>query len=1035
MIREFKPERALEVIQPKYGSAYRIGGRLVLTAAHLLAEVGSVCCVRSKKSFGVTEAKVVWKASQTDIALIELPESIDEACEALIFGLLPETNRGENLKFQMYGWPRWGRTQREGCSAAGGRQVEGKIYLADTSPDGLLVLEAQRLPPEPPPRLSSEISSEWEGFSGAAIVCDGLVIAVQSQHQNPKRPASLEASPLWTIYSDEQWCGLLSQHGIDPKPETVRLDISVEFLERMRRHFVRQITKEKNSKKYIPDIFVEIAEIKDEARYFSHPTLFFQKVIDEIDNLNFIDFNRIFQKISLQPISLNWEKPSSSQITIESLQEHITVLKNSLMQTKEVLHPYSHDGEESRDPIDVPSPKKYVYEEIKYKLRYAANFLIRRINNLVSDLDFMSSRILFFIARAGQGKTNFVCDFAETVLLKRDIPCIYFTGHEFNHVKVSEIGQHFFKSVFGDRVEGMEQALSHLSNLARDLDKPIIIIIDGINEHKNIQAFSHHLEKLVEKILEYKFLKIIFTCRSEYFEERFKNFKQSSFSNEIQFVDNLGQYMSKMHKDRMVSGYFHFFNLRYPYISKRAYDILENDTLLLRMFCEAYGDVNSDKIIQLPQIFDIYREKVFREYLTRKIEGASEYEADSSRLQIGASSQYKKVLRKIIQLMLERKQYSDIAVTDLPIELHHALSSLLGEDMIVRKDLADIDDVLDEKIEVINFTFDEFRDFLLANHLVNIISKTNIREFEEIVDRILAPKSPVAEGIRTYLFFASRHPNSRNILDILRIKNWYDEIFIRSIFSVEEDFITQEDLSEIKSKFYNSKQNTSWIFQMLIFRWRSTWYHRLNINLLFEIIDGLNELQYNQLFKEYFKASDSYGSNGNQSSKIKELANSIKSLVDNEDYRNDKDFNNLMKLLIYLFPVREGWSYSSPTFDAFTKFAKAQPDAALILLNKFTQAQNIEIRTQVWRMLTYLIRLGEVPIELGEEACEFLLENSENYNSELAELAKEIVRFLETYSEEKCFWYEDSVVEQMKQYTSRPNFYERIRELIDDTET
>lgn len=1030
MIREFEPGRALEVIQPKYGSAYRIGGRLVLTAAHLLAEVGSACRVRSKQSFGEKEATVVWKASQADIALIELPGCI-AACEAIAFGLLPEKQGSENLKFQMYGWPRWGRTQREHSPAAGGRQVEGIIYLADTSPDDLLVLEAQRLPPETP----SESSSEWEGFSGAAIVCDGRVIAVQSQHQNPKRPASLEASPLWTIYSDEQWCDLLNQHGIEPKPETVRLDISSEFLERMRRHFARQIIKEKNSKKYIPDIFVEVAEIKDEARYFSHPTLFFQKVIDKTERLNFTEANRIFKKISLQPISLSWEKPSYYQITIESIQEHIPPLKNSLKQAKEALYPYSLDSSENLDSLDIPLQKKYVYEEIKFNLRSVVYFLIRHIEDVLEYLDFMSSRILFLTARAGQGKTNFVCDLAETVLLKRDIPCIYFTGREFNHVEVSGIDQYFFKSVFGEGIEGMEQVLSHLSNLARDLNKPIIIIIDGINEHKSIQAFSHHLEKLVEKILEYKFLKIIFTCRSEYFEERFKNFKQSSFSNEIQFVDNLGQYMSEMHKDRLVSGYFHFFNLSYPYISKRAYEMLENDTLLLRMFCEAYGDVNSDKIIQLPQIFDIYREKVFREYLNRKIEGVSEYEADSSRLQIGAKSKYQKVLKTIIQFMLERKQYSDIAVTDLPVELHDALSSLLGEDMIVRKDLADLDDVLDERIEVINFTFDEFRDFLLANHLVNVISKTNICEFEKIVDRILAPKSPVAEGIRTYLFFASRHPNSRNILDILRSKNWYDEIFIRSIFSVEEDFITQEDLSEIKSKFYDNKQNTSWIIQMLIFRWRSTWYYRLNINLLFEIIDELNELQYNQLLKKYFKASDSYGFNGNQSSNIKELANSIKSLVDNEDYLNDQDFNNLMKLLIYLFPVTEGWLYSSPTFDAFTKFAKAQPDAAIILLKEFTQAQNIEIRTQVWRMLTYLIRLGEVPIKFGEEACEFLLENSENHNSELAELAKEIVRFLETYTEEKCFWYEDSIVEQMKQYTSRPNFYERIQELIDDTET
>ena len=225
MGRQFEPGRALEVTFPRYGSAYYIGGRLVLTAAHLLDEVGSDCCVRAKQSFGEVKANVVWKAQKSDIALIELPKSItlySTFFGEVIFGKLPEATAGETLKFQMYGWPQWGWTRWDHGPAAGGRQVEGIIYLADTSPENLLVLEALRLPPE----ALSESGSNWEGSSGAAIICDGLVIAVQRQHQNPRRPASLEASPLWTIYSDEQWCGLLRQHGINPEPAIARLRIA-----------------------------------------------------------------------------------------------------------------------------------------------------------------------------------------------------------------------------------------------------------------------------------------------------------------------------------------------------------------------------------------------------------------------------------------------------------------------------------------------------------------------------------------------------------------------------------------------------------------------------------------------------------------------------------------------------------------------------------------------------------------------------------------------------------------------------------------
>ena len=32
---QFQPDRALEIVAPKYGTAYRIGGRLLLTCRHL----------------------------------------------------------------------------------------------------------------------------------------------------------------------------------------------------------------------------------------------------------------------------------------------------------------------------------------------------------------------------------------------------------------------------------------------------------------------------------------------------------------------------------------------------------------------------------------------------------------------------------------------------------------------------------------------------------------------------------------------------------------------------------------------------------------------------------------------------------------------------------------------------------------------------------------------------------------------------------------------------------------------------------------
>lgn len=795
-------------------------------------------------------------------------------------------------------------------------------------------------------------------------------------------------------------------------------------------HLHRQLAKEKNSKKYIPSIFVEVAKVKDKARFFAHPTLFFQKALDEVERLNFGDVNRILRRLSLQPIQLNWQRSPDAEVTLDDVYECISSLREALNQARDAMFPHSYPWRASSDTeaSDVPLHKRYVYRDMRYSLGRAVYSVLWDIDEIIDNLELMSSRVLFVVGRAGQGKTNFVCDFAETVLAKRGIPCMFFTGREFNHITPERIDEYFVKSVFDDRVNGLDDALDHLSKFAVGSNAPAVIIIDGINEHKNIQAFSHHLEKLVEKVLEYKRIKLIITCRSEYFEERFSNFKRSSFAEEIHFIDDLERHMSEIHKDRMLEGYFRFFNLRYPYISEHAAKILENDTLLLRMFCEAYGDENARGEIQLPQIVDIYREKIFREYLERKIEGAVEYDEDFSRIRVRSGEEYRQVLEHIVQLMVQREQYADIAIAVLPTEYDSALGGLLGEDVIVRKDLVNIDDAFDDRVEVINFTFDEFRDFLLAKYLVSVVFPQDQQGFEEVVDRITAPGSTVAEGVRTYLFFASKRPSGRGILRVIGEKEWYRDIFIKSIFSVEEEFIRQDDLDEVKIRFHENERNASWIIRMLVWRWRTCWYPRLNIGLLFEIFDELDEDSYTRLVEPSVRNGRIYDFDN---SYIKRLTSQLEEELDGENLLEDTDFVSLMELLVYFFPVWGEWPLSFPAFETFTRFAELEPDAAVALLAKHTRITHLGIRTQVWRMLAYIAKSKEIPTELVEEACQLLLEVSENEQLKSDSLAKEIVRLLETCAIEKRIWYVDSIVQQMRHHTLFPSLYEQI----DDTGT
>ena len=223
-VTEFLPHYSVEICGPSHGSGYRIGGRLVLTAAHLFTALGS-CQVRSKGTgsrfkgaFEEVEATVVWMAPEKiDVALVELPVGM-ENCDPVQFGLLPDDQTGNSIEFQFYGYPKWGSTVTSRGRGSGGRQVKGEIRLSETSFEKLMVLRLENGSDN-----TSDGTSPWVGASGAAIVCQRCVVAVQSQHQNTKMFTALEAEPLSKIYECRAWCDLLEKHGISSKLKQIKL--------------------------------------------------------------------------------------------------------------------------------------------------------------------------------------------------------------------------------------------------------------------------------------------------------------------------------------------------------------------------------------------------------------------------------------------------------------------------------------------------------------------------------------------------------------------------------------------------------------------------------------------------------------------------------------------------------------------------------------------------------------------------------------------------------------------------------------------
>ncbi|WP_287629443.1 MULTISPECIES: NB-ARC domain-containing protein [unclassified Microcystis] len=226
---QFQPDRALEIVAPKYGTAYRIGGRLLLTCRHLF-DNSNDCKVRFRSASNYSDkqdidAKVIWKAPDNiDIALVELPETI-ETCNPVGFGVLPDASSTQKVKFDCLGFPLFLRYVEDEIKYATGLHIEGTVDVANRVPHHRLLLnikDSQDIQPtDKQLERLAENQSPWEGTSGSAIVCNGLVIGVQSKQPIRDRPASLEAESLARVYDNPEWCEILENHDIDPEPKPV----------------------------------------------------------------------------------------------------------------------------------------------------------------------------------------------------------------------------------------------------------------------------------------------------------------------------------------------------------------------------------------------------------------------------------------------------------------------------------------------------------------------------------------------------------------------------------------------------------------------------------------------------------------------------------------------------------------------------------------------------------------------------------------------------------------------------------------------
>lgn len=752
----------------------------------------------------------------------------------------------------------------------------------------------------------------------------------------------------------------------------------------------RQLEYEKHSGKYIPDIFIETRETKNLARTFAHPTLFFRRTLDSLGRINIPGSNRFLTKAGLPTLPFPDLHSYYSKNTLTDVNTAAAQLSDKLAETTAMLAKYEKESKGEQPPFPIKAGCEYFYAENTYHVHSLGWGLKYRLSDQLNELKAAQARVLILTGRAGQGKTNLVCDFVENFLVKHVIPCAYLSVRKISSIQTPELGEAIHRLIFDGATHSFLDAAKLLSAHASRLNKPFVLIIDGLNEHHRIGEFSTQLEHFIETAIEYPNIKLLLTCRSEFFQQRFGNLITGPLAAHTFVLEAHERQRDEERYDEMQQGYFAFFKIQSELVSEQVIESLKSDILLLRFFCEAYGARNKPEGYQQPRIDNIYREQIFKIYLEAKLGTADLFmqRVAGGLHPVGTKNDLVAILGHAVKHMLETWQFSDVPISVIPASLSEALYALLGEELVLRRDAPSGPSVFSPSEETINFTFDEFRDYLLAQYLLYRVYATDVSAFNEYIARNDPKDSQIIEGIKKFLFYASRHKENKAFWNFYRGQPWYTDVYGYEVFNIDTKLLRAEDCDLVAAILQVGGEEARMVARKLAVRWHPKRYPLLNLDLLLSFMTKADDLQFDNLVMANFRAIRHYDEGSFVSALCKFISEKV---LPDFNPTTDKAENGLLRFLVLVLPVDGNASLENESVEVFRKLLELHHDYAISLLRESLQYKPTRHMPYVWRLLAaYLNSLPQTDplvIEAQQIQAQCSIENHVLY--------QEVSRFLE----------------------------------------
>lgn len=493
----------------------------------------------------------------------------------------------------------------------------------------------------------------------------------------------------------------------------------------------RKLNEFKKIKKYIPLLFVEISNTKELLRYFIYGKKWKRRIVKE--------FNQIYKG-----------KKLFIQYSRHLIKRHKLSFIMSLRRIKKLINmhiSYFSTNEYLKENYKNFPDYKYLLEMRNYTYKDSLEKILQKCNVIESNIVLLKSS-------AGNGKTNLACNIVE-LLLKLNRRVIFINSKD-----VTES----FRDYLISRLN-IYSLLKKFENIIYTLFLTFFksyIVIDAINEN-DCQEFPRQLFSELE-ILSTRKVKIILTCRKEYFEQRFAKFINTMSNKPYVIEIDEHRYMEIRSRDKLIERYCKAYNVvtPMPFISQQLFSA---SLLLVRL----YFEVNDGK---QSQDISLYRYEIYKKY----IDNLEDKYPDMS---------ISNLVDSIAEIMVKKQIYSYVLINDISTDGKQIdIIRTISDDNLLtaRKIIQNKDTIAEKNEEVVYFPFDELRDYCLARYLVmkylyeiNILGKCAANDNLYIfLSTLQKGRSSPLEGVLHYLYLHFKSRRQNDICEELLNKHFYD---------------------------------------------------------------------------------------------------------------------------------------------------------------------------------------------------------------------------------------------------------------------